>query len=61
LPNARGHYQKALLGPALGEASLLTVKLLKKGTLKLYEKLLHGMSTTRIEIVKPDLHSFLRD
>jgi non-heme chloroperoxidase len=35
------------------------VKLLKNGTLKVYEKLPHGLCTTHPEIVNPDLLAFI--
>jgi len=38
----------------------LSAKLLKNGTLKVYEKLPHGMCTTHAEVVNPDLLAFIR-
>ena len=37
----------------------LSVKLLKKGTLKVYEKLPHGMCTTHAGVINPDLLAFV--
>ena len=38
----------------------LSAKLLKKGTLKVYEKFPHGMCTTHADVVNPDLLAFIR-
>ncbi len=43
------------------DAALLSSKLLKNGTLKLYEGLPHGMCTTHPDIVNPDILAFVRD
>ena len=37
----------------------LSAKLLKKGTLKVYEKFPHGMCTTDADVVNPDLLAFI--
>jgi non-heme chloroperoxidase len=42
------------------DSAPLSVKLLKKGTLKTYEGLPHGMCTTHPEIVNPDLLDFIK-
>jgi len=42
------------------DAGPLEVKLLKKGTLKTYEGLPHGMCTTHAEIINADLLAFVR-
>lgn len=42
------------------DAALLSAKLLKNGTLKLYEGLPHGMCTTDPDIVNPDLLAFVQ-
>jgi non-heme chloroperoxidase len=44
----------------IADSALLSVKLLKKGTLKVYEKLPHGMCTTHADIVNPDLLAFIK-
>jgi non-heme chloroperoxidase len=44
----------------IADSALLGIKLLKKGTLKVYEKLPHGMCTTHAEIVNPDLLAFIK-
>jgi non-heme chloroperoxidase len=44
----------------IANSALLSSKLLKKGTLKVYEKLPHGMCTTHPEIVNPDLLAFIK-
>ena len=38
----------------------LSAKLLERGTLKVYEKLPHGMCTTHADIVNPDLLAFIK-
>lgn len=42
------------------DSAPLSVKLLRKGTLKTYEGLPHGLCTTHPEIVNPDLLTFFR-
>jgi non-heme chloroperoxidase len=42
------------------DSAPLSVKLLKKGTLKSYEGLSHGMCTTHPDVVNPDLLAFIR-
>jgi non-heme chloroperoxidase len=42
----------------IADSALLSVKLLKKGTLKVYEKFPHGMCTTHADVVNPDLLAF---
>ncbi len=42
------------------DAALLSVKLLKHGTLKLYEGFPHGMCTTHADVINPDLLAFVR-
>ena len=37
----------------------LSSKLLRNGTLKVYERLPHGMCTTHADVVNPDLLSFI--
>jgi non-heme chloroperoxidase len=44
----------------IADSALLSVKLLKTGTLKVYEGLPHGLCTTHAEIVNPDLLAFVR-
>jgi non-heme chloroperoxidase len=44
----------------IADSALLSVKQLKKGTLKVYPGLPHGMCTTHAEIVNPDLLAFIR-
>ena len=44
--------------PIAGSA-LLSSKLLKKATLKVYEKFPHGMCTTHADVVNPDLLAFI--
>jgi non-heme chloroperoxidase len=43
----------------IADSALLSVELLKKGTLKVYEKLPHGLCTTHPDIVNPDLLAFI--
>lgn len=45
----------------IAASALLSVKLLKKGTLKVYPKLPHGMCTTHAEVVNPELLAFIAE
>ncbi len=42
------------------DASLLQVKLLKNGTLKIYAGFPHGMLTTHADVINPDLLAFIK-
>jgi non-heme chloroperoxidase len=44
----------------IAASSLLSVKLVQNGTLKVYEGLPHGMLTTHAEVLNPDLLAFVR-
>ncbi len=44
----------------IADSALLSSKLVKKGTLKVYPGLPHGMCTTHPEIVNPDLLAFVK-
>ncbi len=44
----------------IADSALLSVKLLKKGTLKVYEKFPHGMCTTHADVVNPDMLAFIK-
>jgi non-heme chloroperoxidase len=44
----------------IADSALLSAKLLKNGTLKVYEKFPHGMCTTHAEVINPDLLAFIR-
>ncbi|MFF7055071.1 alpha/beta fold hydrolase [Achromobacter spanius] len=44
----------------IDDASRLAIKLLKNGTLKVYEGFPHGMLTTHGEIINPDLLAFIK-
>ena len=41
-------------------SALLTIKLLKKGTLKVYKGYPHGMCTTHPDVINPDLLAFIQ-
>ncbi len=41
------------------DSAPLSAKLLKNGTLKVYEKFPHGMCTTQADVVNRDLHAFI--
>ena len=43
----------------IADSALLAVKLLRKGTLKVYEKLSHGMCTTHPDLINTDLLAFV--
>jgi non-heme chloroperoxidase len=42
------------------DAALLSIKLLKNGALKIYEKFPHGMCTTQAEVINADLLAFVK-
>jgi non-heme chloroperoxidase len=44
----------------IADSALLSVKLLKNGVLKVYEKLPHGMCTTHADVINPDLLAFVK-
>ena len=44
----------------IANSALLSVKLLKNGTLKVYEKFPHGMCTTHAAVINADLLAFLK-
>jgi non-heme chloroperoxidase len=44
----------------IADSALIGIKLLKKGTLKTYPGLPHGMCTTHPEVVNPDLLAFIK-
>jgi non-heme chloroperoxidase len=43
----------------IADSALLSSKLLKNGTLKVYEKLPHGMCTTHADVINADLLAFI--
>ena len=43
----------------IADSALLSIKLLKKGTLKVHEKFPHGMCTTHADVVNPELLAFI--
>jgi non-heme chloroperoxidase len=45
----------------IADSALLAIKLLKKGTLKVYPGLPHGMCTTHPDVINPDLLAFFKD
>jgi len=44
----------------IADSALLSAKLVKKGTLKVYKGLPHGMCTTNPEQINPDLLAFIK-
>jgi non-heme chloroperoxidase len=44
----------------IADSALLSVKLVKNGTLKVYEKFPHGMCTTHADVVNADLLAFIK-
>lgn len=44
----------------IADSALLSAKLLRRGTLKVYEKLPHGMCTTHADVINRDLLAFIR-
>ena len=45
----------------IANSALLSIKLLKNGTLKTYPGLSHGMATTHPDIINRDILAFIRD
>jgi non-heme chloroperoxidase len=43
----------------IADSALLSVKLLKNATLKVYETFPHGMCTTHADVVNPDILAFI--
>jgi non-heme chloroperoxidase len=44
----------------IADSALLSVKLLRNGTLRVYEQLPHGMCTTHANVINPDLLAFIK-
>jgi non-heme chloroperoxidase len=44
----------------IADAALLSIKLLKHGTLKVYPGFPHGMCTTHADVINPDLLAFVK-
>jgi len=44
----------------IADASMLAVKRVKHGTLKVYPGFPHGMCTTHAEVINPDLLAFIK-
>jgi non-heme chloroperoxidase len=44
----------------IADSTLLSAKLLKKGTLKVYKGFPHGMFTTHADVVNADLLAFVK-
>lgn len=44
----------------IADSALLSIKLLRQGTLKVYEKLSHGLCTTHPDLVNGDLLAFIK-
>lgn len=44
----------------IAASALLSVKLLRHGTLKVYEKYPHGVCTTHADVINADLLAFVR-
>jgi non-heme chloroperoxidase len=44
----------------IADSALLAIKLVRNGTLKVYEGLPHGMCTTHPEVINPDLLAFIQ-
>ena len=45
----------------IADSALLSHKLLKRGTLKVYPKYPHGMCTVHADVINPDLLAFIRE
>jgi len=44
----------------IADSALLSIKLVKHGTLKIYKGLPHGMCTTHADLINPDLLAFIK-
>lgn len=44
----------------IADSALLSIKLLERGSLKVYEKYPHGMCTTHADVINKDLLTFIR-
>jgi non-heme chloroperoxidase len=44
----------------IADSALLSVKLVKDGTLKVYEKFPHGMCTTHADVINPEILAFIK-
>jgi non-heme chloroperoxidase len=44
----------------IADSALLSAKLLKNGSLKVYEKYPHGVCTAHAEVINPDLLAFIK-
>jgi non-heme chloroperoxidase len=44
----------------IADSALLTIKLLKKGELKVYSGFPHGMATTHADVINKDLLAFFK-
>jgi non-heme chloroperoxidase len=44
----------------IADSALLSAKLVKKGTLKVYPGLPHGIGTTHPELINPDVLAFVK-
>jgi non-heme chloroperoxidase len=44
----------------IADSALLSAKLLRQGTLKVYEQFPHGMCTTHADVINADLLAFLK-
>jgi non-heme chloroperoxidase len=44
----------------IADSALKSVKLLKNGTLKVYQGYPHGMLTTHADVINPDLLAFIK-
>ena len=44
----------------IADSALLAAKLLKQGTLKVYEQFPHGMCTTHADVINADLLAFIK-
>ena len=56
--NARGDDDQIV---PITDSALLSIELLKKGTLKVYEGFSHGMCTTHPDVINADLLAFIGD
>ena len=59
VPTLVMHGDDDQIGP-IADSAPLSAKLLKKSSLKVYEKFPHGMCTTHADVINPDLLAFIK-
>ena len=60
IPNQRSESATSHVIEEGAVGTALTVKLLKRGTLRIYDGYPHGMLTTHADVLNPDLLAFIK-